>query len=54
MVNAVLLCGHHHRLIHHSDWQVTINPTDGHPDFTPPTHIDPEQKPQRNRYHRRE
>ncbi|NJC84683.1 DUF222 domain-containing protein [Planosporangium mesophilum] len=52
--NAVLLCGHHHRLIHHSDWRVTINPTDGHPDFTPPTHIDPQQQPRRNRYHRRE
>jgi hypothetical protein len=52
--NAVLLCGHHHRLIHHSDWQVTINPGDGFPDFTPPVYIDPEQKPRRNRYHRRE
>nr|WP_275941474.1 HNH endonuclease signature motif containing protein [Planosporangium mesophilum] len=52
--NAVLLCGHHHRLIHHSDWRVTINPADGHPDFTPPTHIDPQQQPRRNRYHRRE
>ncbi|NJC81998.1 DUF222 domain-containing protein [Planosporangium mesophilum] len=52
--NAVLLCGHHHRLIHHSDWRVSINPTDGHPDFTPPAHIDPQQQPRRNRYHRRE
>ncbi|NJC65219.1 DUF222 domain-containing protein [Planosporangium flavigriseum] len=52
--NAVLLCGRHHRLIHHSPWQVRINPADGLPEFTPPTYIDPAQKPQRNRYHRRE
>ncbi|NJC74343.1 DUF222 domain-containing protein, partial [Planosporangium thailandense] len=26
--NGVLLCGHHHRLIHHSPWQVRLNPTD--------------------------
>jgi hypothetical protein len=52
--NAVLLCGHHHRLAHHSQWRITINPADGHPDFTPPPHIDPHQHPQRNHYHRRE
>jgi hypothetical protein len=52
--NAVLLCGHHHRLVHHSDWQVHINPADGHPEFTPPPHIDPHQRPQRNHYHHRE
>nr|WP_275941555.1 HNH endonuclease signature motif containing protein [Planosporangium mesophilum] len=52
--NAVLLCGHHHRLIHHGDWRVRINPGDGFPDFIPPAYLDPEQKPRRNRYHRRE
>jgi Domain of unknown function (DUF222)/HNH endonuclease len=52
--NLVLLCGHHHRLIHHSDWQVRINPKDGLPEFTPPTYIDQDQRPRRNRYHRRE
>jgi hypothetical protein len=30
--NLVLLCGHHHRLIHHSHWQVRIN--QGVPEFT--------------------
>ncbi len=30
--NLALLCGHHHRLIHHSHWQVTIN--QGVPEFT--------------------
>jgi hypothetical protein len=29
--NLVLLCGHHHRLIHHSRWTVKIN--DGKPEF---------------------
>ncbi|QUQ65992.1 HNH endonuclease signature motif containing protein [Kutzneria sp. CA-103260] len=29
--NLVLLCGQHHRLIHHSDWSVKIN--DGAPEF---------------------
>jgi hypothetical protein len=52
--NAVLLCGHHHRLIHHSPWKVRLNPADGLPEFIPPEYIDPEQRPQRNRYHRRE
>jgi hypothetical protein len=54
LANAVLLCGHHHRLIHHSDWQIRQNPADGLPDFIPPEYIDPQQQPQRNRYHRRE
>jgi hypothetical protein len=52
--NLVLLCGYHHRLIHHSEWQVRINPKDGLPDFIPPAYIDPDQRPRRNRYHRRE
>jgi hypothetical protein len=54
MRNAVLLCAHHHRLIHHTDWRVTINPVDGRPDFIPPRYIDPNQRPQRNRYHSRQ
>ncbi|MEU8163268.1 HNH endonuclease signature motif containing protein [Micromonospora parva] len=50
--NAVLLCGHHHRHIHHSDWTVRLA-ADGHPEFTPPAWLDPEQLPRRNHYHRR-
>jgi hypothetical protein len=49
LTNLVLLCGYHHRLIHHSEWQVRINPKDGLPDFIPPTYIDLDQKPRRNR-----
>jgi hypothetical protein len=52
--NLVLLCGYHHRLIHHSEWQVRINPKDGLPEFLPPAYIDPGQRARRNRYHRRE
>jgi Domain of unknown function (DUF222)/HNH endonuclease len=52
--NLALLCGYHHRLIHHSDWRVRINPKDGLPEFIPPSYVDSEQQPRRNRYHRRE
>ncbi|RAO31084.1 uncharacterized protein ONO23_03910 [Micromonospora noduli] len=50
--NAVLLCGHHHRHLHHSDWTVQLG-SDGHPEFVPPAWLDPEQLPRRNHYHRR-
>ena len=50
--NAVLLCGHHHRHVHRSDWVVRLG-GDGHPEFVPPSWLDPEQLPRRNHYHRR-
>ncbi|WFE99889.1 HNH endonuclease signature motif containing protein [Micromonospora sp. WMMD964] len=50
--NAVLLCGHHHRHIHHSHWTVRLG-DDGHPEFIPPAWLDPDQLPRRNHYHRR-
>jgi hypothetical protein len=54
LANAVLLCGFHHRAIHQpGGWTVYIAP-DGLPTFIPPPRIDPHQRPQRNRYHRRE
>ncbi|MET8257820.1 DUF222 domain-containing protein [Micromonospora sp. NPDC005205] len=52
LTNAVLLCGHHHRHLHHSDWTVQLG-RDGHPEFTPPAWLDPDQIPRRNHYHRR-
>jgi len=52
--NAVLLCRHHHRLIHHNQWTVHINPANGKPAFIPPAHLDPHQRPQHNRYHQGE
>jgi hypothetical protein len=54
LINLVLLCGYHHRLIHHSEWRVRINPKDGLPEFIPPAYIDADQRPRRNRYHRRQ
>jgi hypothetical protein len=50
--NAVLLCGHHHRLIHGGDWQVRLG-ADGRPEFLPPAWIDPDRRPRRNLLHRR-
>ncbi|QBJ95281.1 HNH endonuclease [Rhodococcus sp. ABRD24] len=42
--NLVLLCRFHHNLLHHSHWHVRIGPT-RHPEFIPPTSIDPRQQP---------
>ncbi|WP_430334767.1 DUF222 domain-containing protein [Rhodococcus sp. ACT016] len=42
--NLVLLCRYHHRLLHHSHWEVQIG-TDRQPWFTPPTSVDPRRKP---------
>ncbi|MFE0528889.1 DUF222 domain-containing protein [Micromonospora parva] len=50
--NAVLLCGHHHRHVHRSEWTVRLG-DDAHPEFVPPAWLDPEQLPRRNHYHRR-
>ena len=34
--NLVLLCGHHHDILHHTAWTITI--TNNRPVFTPPPH----------------
>ncbi|OZC73886.1 HNH endonuclease [Rhodococcus sp. 06-462-5] len=44
MNNLVLLCGFHHRLMHHSDWEVFIG-VDNHPWFIPPATVDPYRQP---------
>ncbi|MDV6011874.1 DUF222 domain-containing protein, partial [Haloechinothrix sp. LS1_15] len=48
--NPALLCGHHHRLIHHSEWDIHMG-ADGHPTCIPPpwlaSHI-PKQRTPRN------
>ncbi len=51
--NGVALCGHHHRVIHREVWRVRIG-SDGRPEFIPPRHVDPDQRPLRNVYHDRE
>lgn len=49
--NLVLLCGFHHRTVHHDGWQITP-PADGiRPLFIPPRWIDPHQRPRRNLHH---
>ena len=50
--NAVLLCGHHHRVVHRKEWTVRL----GHnrrPEFIPSTWIDPDQQPRINTTHLR-
>jgi hypothetical protein len=46
--NLVLLCRKHHRILHHSPWDVSINPRSGLPEFRPPTWVDPNRTPIRN------
>ncbi|HEU5111655.1 MAG TPA: DUF222 domain-containing protein [Micromonosporaceae bacterium] len=50
--NGVLLCGYHHRLIHHTGWDVRLG-ADRRPEFLPPVRLDPLRRPRRNTYHRR-
>ncbi|WP_246155240.1 HNH endonuclease signature motif containing protein [Saccharopolyspora hirsuta] len=41
--NLVMLCGHHHRLIHSQRWTITID--NGRPTFTPPSTVDSSRRP---------
>ncbi|WP_155369808.1 HNH endonuclease signature motif containing protein [Catellatospora vulcania] len=50
--NSVLLCGHHHRVVHHEDWQVRLG-HDRRPEFVPPSYVDVTRSPRRNTYHLR-
>jgi hypothetical protein len=34
--NLALLCGHHHRVIHHTPWEIRLNQADRKPEFRPP------------------
>jgi hypothetical protein len=34
--NLVLVCSHHHRVLHHTPWQIRLNPKDRQPEFSPP------------------
>ncbi len=48
--NLVLMCAHHHRLLHRSGWEVRIA-ADGLPEFLPPAFLDKHRKPRRNNLH---
>jgi uncharacterized protein DUF222/HNH endonuclease len=49
LANLVLLCGRHHRLIHHSQWQCSI--VNGRPEFYPPHCVDSQRRARRNTLH---
>ena len=34
--NLALVCGHHHRTLHHTPWDIRLNPDDRKPEFKPP------------------
>lgn len=41
--NGVMLCSHHHHRVHDDGWHITVR--DHRTWFTPPVHLDPEQRP---------
>jgi hypothetical protein len=43
--NLVLVCGEHHRVLHHTPWQVRLNPHDGRPEFLPPARLVTQDSP---------
>ena len=47
--NLVLLCRHHHTLLHTTPWEVRINRLDQLPEFLPPARLDPLRRPIRRR-----
>ncbi|WP_041940050.1 MULTISPECIES: HNH endonuclease signature motif containing protein [Frankia] len=49
--NLVLVCGWHHRFLHHHGWTVRLG-ADRRPEFLPPVWVDPTQTPRRNPYTR--
>jgi hypothetical protein len=41
--NGIMLCSHHHHRVHDDGWAVIVR--DGQTWFTPPAHVDPQQRP---------
>ena len=48
--NLCLLCAHHHDVVHHDGWHITM--INGMPWFIPPPWIDPDQTPQQHSRHK--
>jgi hypothetical protein len=49
--NLALLCRRHHRVVHHSEWEVRMSRC-GRPEFIPPGWLDPARRPRINLVHR--
>ncbi|HEY9324109.1 MAG TPA: DUF222 domain-containing protein [Agromyces sp.] len=41
--NGIMLCSHHHHRVHDDGWVITVR--DAQTWFTPPVHLDPQQRP---------
>ncbi|MFS0716313.1 DUF222 domain-containing protein [Arthrobacter sp. 1P04PC] len=48
--NGVLLCSHHHHVLHKEQWELRVRL--GVPWFIPPPHVDPDRRPRRNGFFR--
>src|SRR5215470_6299003 len=49
--NSALVCNAHHNTAHHTDWHIRIA-EDGLPEWIPPAHVDPQQRPRRHHRHK--
>jgi hypothetical protein len=47
--NLTLLCRRHHRVVHHTGWQIRMR--QGIPWYIPPSYVDPARTPRRNTLH---
>jgi len=47
---CLLLCSHHHDVVHHDGWDITM--IDGAPWFIPPPWIDPDRTPRQHSRHK--
>ena len=45
--DGVLLCPHHHRILHTDGWAIRFT-HDHIPDLVPPAHLDPHRRPRRH------
>lgn len=49
--DGVLICPHHHRVVHAQDWEIRFA-EDGIPEYVPPASMDPRRRPLRNTRYR--